>query len=440
MKGLQEVAREAVALALRLGAREAAAGSYRARHVEVSWRDGRLERIAEATTRGLGLEIYVDGRYGAVTTSDLRPEAVERFIEGTVAATRRLAPDPDRMLPDPALYQGQAQVDLELEDPGHGALDTGRRRSTAETLEAAARSVAGAEAMLSVTASFGDTAAERFQVHSNGFEGTRRATDFGMAVEVSVRDPDGRRPEDWEAASARFLADLPDPGELGRRAAERALARIGAKKGETAMLPMAIDRRAAGRLLAQLLGPMSAASLQQKRSFLDGKLSERIGSAQLTIDDDPFVRRGFGSRLFDGEGIAAKRFPVFEGGVLKSYFVDTYYGRKLGMRPTTARMSNLAWRLGEKSQPALLADIAEGILVTGFLGGNSNGTTGDFSLGIQGFRVRSGRIAEPIAEMNVSGNHLELWRRLAEVGNDPYCYSPMRTPTLVFEAAQFAGI
>ncbi len=439
MKGLREVAREAVALALRLGAREAAAGSYRARHVEVSWRDGRLERVSEATTRGLGLEIYVDGRYGAVTTSDLRPEAVERFIEGTVAATRRLAPDPDRMLPDPALYQGQAQVELELEDPGWKALDTDRRRAVAETMEAAARSVPGAAALVSVTASFGDTAAERFQVHSNGFEGMRRATDFGMAVEVSVRDPDGRRPEDWEAASARLLADLPEPGEVGRRGAERALARMGARKGETAMLPMAIDRRAAGRLLAQLLGPMSAASLQQKRSFLDGKLSQRIGGPLLTIDDDPFVKRGFGSRLFDGEGIAAKRFPLFEEGVLRSYYVDTYYGRKLRMAPTTARMSNLAWRLGERSQQALLADITEGILVTGFLGGNSNGTTGDFSLGVQGFRVRGGLIAEPIAEMNVSGNHLELWRRLVAVGNDPYHYSPMQTPTLVFEAAQFAG-
>ncbi len=440
MKGLREVACDAVTDARRYGAQEAAAGSYRARHVEISWRDGKLERVTEATTRGLGLEVYVDGRYGAATTSDLRPAAVERFIEVTVNATRRLEPDPDRVLPDSALYEGQAQLELELEDPGYGALDTGRRKSTTEALEAAARSVSGAAALVSVTASFGDTAAERFQVHSNGFEGTRRATDFGMAAEVSARDPDGRRPEDWEAASARFLQDLPEPGEVGRRAAERALARIGAKKGETAVLPMVIDRRAAGRLVAQLLGPMSAAALQQKRSFLDGRLNERIGGALLAIDDDPFVKRGFGSRLFDGEGIAAKRFPLFEDGLLRNYFVDTYYGRKLGMKPTTARMSNLAWRLGEKDVPALLASISEGVLVTGFLGGNSNGTTGDFSLGVQGFRIRNGAIAEPIAEMNVSGNHLELWKRLVAVGNDPYRYSAMRTPTLVFKAVQFAGV
>jgi len=119
--------------------------------------------------------------------------------------------------------------------------------------------------------------------------------------------------------------------------------------------------------------------------------------------------------------------------------VDTYYGRKLGMAPTTARTSNLAWRLGPRSRPELLAALGEGILVTGFLGGNSNGTTGDFSLGVRGVRVRGGQRAEPVGEMNVSGNHLELWKRLAAVGNDPYRYSAMGTPTLVFDGVQFAG-
>jgi PmbA protein len=137
--------------------------------------------------------------------------------------------------------------------------------------------------------------------------------------------------------------------------------------------------------------------------------------------------------------MAARRLPLFEGGALRSCYVDTYYGRKLGMAPTTARSSNLAWRLGTRSQPDLLREMGEGILVTGFLGGNSNGTTGDFSLGVRGFRVRGGRQAEPVGEMNVSGNHLELWKRLAAVGNDPYPYSSMRTPTLVFDAVQFAG-
>ncbi len=436
---LLEVARRAVDVARSCGAEEAGAGAYRARHVEVSWRDGRLDRVSEATTRGLGLEVYVDGRYSAVSTSDLRPEALRSFVGAAVEAARRLARDPHRRLPDPELYRGRADVDLELEDPSWASLSSEERRRRAEAAEAGARSAPGASAILSVTAAVGDTFAERAVVHSNGFEGERRGTDFAVSAEVSARDPDGRRPEEWDAASARFLADLPGPEEVGRRAAERALARVGARKPETALLPMAVERRAAGRLVAQLLAPLSAGALQQKRSCLEGMRGEAVGSPRLSLGDDPLVRRGLGSRLFDGEGIAARPFPLFEGGVLRSYYVDAYYGRKLGMAPTTARLSNLSWRLGERGEAALLADMGEGVLATGFLGGNANPTTGDFSLGVKGFRVRGGRLAEPLGEMNVSGNHLDLWKRLAAVGCDPHPWPAMRTPTLLFEGVQIAG-
>jgi PmbA protein len=137
--------------------------------------------------------------------------------------------------------------------------------------------------------------------------------------------------------------------------------------------------------------------------------------------------------------LAARPRPVFEEGRLATWFIDSYYGRKLGMAPTTAHPSNLRWRTGARPPEALLAEVGDGILVSGFLGGNSNGTTGDFSLGVRGFRIRGGQVAEPLAEMNISGNHLELWPRLAAVGNDPYAYSALRTPTLVFDGVQFAG-
>jgi PmbA protein len=439
---LLEFSRQAVALARACGAAEAAAGAYRVRHVEVVWRDGRIEKVTEATTQGLGLDLYVDGRYASVSTSDLRAEALERFIADSVALTRTLAPDPYRQLPDPQLYRGQEAVALELEDPAAERLDMSQRRQTAERIESAARGEAShreASAILSVTATYGDSSGERALVHSNGFEGTRRSTDFGMSAEVCVRDPDGRRPEDWDGASARNLVDLPSPEAIGQSAARRALSRIGATKGPSARMTVAVEARAAGRLAGYLLGALSAAALQQKRSFLEGKLGEAIGAPGLEVRDDPLIPRGLGSRLYDSEGMASHRFPVFEAGRLRSYYVDTYYGRKLGTPPTTGRCSNLSWKLGQRSRAALLSDLGEGLLVTGFLGGNSNGTTGDFSLGVQGFRVRAGAVAEPVAEMNLSGNHLELWRQLAALGDDPYLWSPLRTPTLVFEGMQVAG-
>lgn len=438
--GLADVARRAVALAGKHGAREAAAGAYRSRRVEVEWRDSALEKVTEATTRGLGLELYVDGRYSSLSTSDLRPEALERFIPDAVALTRTLEPDAYRLLPDPALYAGQAKVDLDLEDPSHSALDGVSRRRMAQAAEAAARSVKGSEAILSVSTGAGDTLTETFRVHTNGFEGSTRSTDFGLATQVSVKDPDGRRPEDYAFCSAHHRSALEPPEAVGRRAAERALRLIGSAKGESAVMNVAVENRAAGRLLAFLLAPLSGRALQQKQSFLDGKLGKAVGSARLDLADDPLVVRGLGSRLFDREGIAARRLPVFEAGALRNFYLDSYYARKLGRAPTTGGMSNLAWKLGEKGEAALLADLGTGILVTSFLGGNSNSTTGDFSLGVQGFRVRGGKTAEPVAEMNVSGNHLELWSRLVAVGNDPYPWSAMRTPTLVFEGVHLAGI
>ena len=156
--------------------------------------------------------------------------------------------------------------------------------------------------------------------------------------------------------------------------------------------------------------------------------------------DDPLIPKAFGSRLYDAEGLAARKRPLFEKGVLRSYYIDTYYGKKLKMAPTSGGTSNLAWTLGAKPQAAILKDVGEGILVTGFLGGNSNGTTGDYSLGVQGFSIRGGERAEPVGEMNIAGNMLELLKKLTAVGNDPWPYSSMRTPTLVFEGVQLAGV
>jgi PmbA protein len=205
-------------------------------------------------------------------------------------------------------------------------------------------------------------------------------------------------------------------------------------------MTLVVDNRAAGRLMAGLGGPLTGAALQQKRSFLEGRLGQPIGSPLLDVADDPLLPKALGSRLFDGEGLAARRRTVFEKGVLRSYFVDTYYGKKLKMEPTTGGPSNLVWTLGPKSQAEILKDVGEGLLVTGFLGGNSNGTTGDYSLGVQGFVIRGGKRAEPVGEMNIAGNMLDLTKRLAAVGNDPWPYSQNRTPTLVFEGVQFAGV
>ncbi len=433
-------ARAAVKLARDRGAQEAAASARRAREVETRWRDGKLEKIHEATTRSLSVQLYVDGRYAEMSTSDLRPDALDRFVAESVGLTRSLEKDPFRSLPDPKLYEGRSAADLEIEDAGYAGVTADVRRRYVRELEEGARATKGGAAILSVTATFSDALEETARVASNGFEGTRRETSYWVGAEVSVRDADGRRPSDGDWAGARFLSGLPAAPHLGKASTERAFGRLGAKKGETAPRTMVLENRACGRLLWALVSPLLGWSLQQKRSFFEGKLGKPFASPLLTMTDEPLLPKGFGSRHFDAEGIAARVRPVFSEGVLSTYFLDTYYAKKLGLPPTTGSPSNLVFPAGAKGRDALIVDAKEGIYVTGFLGGNSNGTTGDFSLGIQGFRIRGGKLAEPLSEMNIAGNHLDFWKRLAAVGNDPYPYSPSRTPTLVFEGVQFAGV
>jgi PmbA protein len=439
-QSMKDIAESCTKIALAKGAKEAGAAVSRVRDVTLDWRDGKVDRINEATRRGVQLQLYVDGRYSVASSSDLRPEALEQFIADSVSNTRVLAEDPFRSLPDPALYEGQAEKDLELEDPKYASVTPEMRREAAKAMEDAARSVKGADRILSVTSTFNDTRSETVRVHSNGFEGQAERTSFVTYAEVSVKDPDGRRPEDYAYASVHHLDALPAAGTVGREATERALSRLGSQKADSALYTMVLDPRAGSRLVGAFGAALSGSALQQKRSFLEGKAGVAIGSPALDVADDPLVPRGLASRLFDGEGIAARRLPLVERGVLKNYYVDTYYGKKLKMAPTTGGRSNLQWKLGPKSQEQLLADVGDAILVTGFIGGNSNSTTGDFSFGVQGFRVRGGKIAEAVSEMNISGNHLELWKQLVAVGNDPYPYSSVYTPTLVFESVQFAGV
>jgi PmbA protein len=203
---------------------------------------------------------------------------------------------------------------------------------------------------------------------------------------------------------------------------------------------MIVENRAGSRLLRAIQRPMMGRSLQQKNSFLEGMVGKRIASEQLTILDDPFIERGLGSRHFDNEGLAAKRRVMIEKGILRNYYIDNYYGKKLDMEPTTDSPSNVIFEYGSRSPEEMIVDVEKGILVTGFIGGNSNSTTGDFSYGIVGHLIENGKIVKPVNEMNISGNSREFWSRLVEMGNDPYPYSAWRRPSMFFEGVDFSGI
>jgi PmbA protein len=204
-------------------------------------------------------------------------------------------------------------------------------------------------------------------------------------------------------------------------------------------MPIVVEARAARSLIRHLLGPLGGGALQQKESFLEGRLDKDVASATLTLTDEPLLKRGLASKPFDSEGMSTRTRPIIDKGILRSFFLDTYYASKLGMKPTIGRPTNLVVAPGKKNLQGLLSQMREGILVTSFLGGNSNSTTGVFSLGISGFRIADGERREPIGEMNLSGKHGDFWKRLVAVGDDPYVYSSLRSPSLMFDRVSIAG-
>ena len=429
-------ATDAVDIARRAGAQDAWASLSRDRSVSHTYRDGKIEKVEESTSRGLGISLYVDDRYSSHSTTDLRPDRLAAFIREAIALTRALQPDPHRKIPDPALFQGRPTVDLERKDPSLADLTPQQREAWCAEMDARAHSdkrVISAESGLFSGESQGASAS------SNGFSGTWEGGYIGYNCTATVREGEDKRPEGSASVVGRFLAGLPEPTKIAEKALKRTLDRLGSKKGPTIRATMVVDPEAAISLISRALGPASAAAIQQGRSFWAGKIGQPLLGDKLTVTDEPLIPRGLGSRHFDGEGIAAKRIPIIERGVVRNLYVDTYYGRKLGMAPTTGSASNRVVALGDHNLAELLAQAGSGIYVTSWLGGNSDSTTGDFSLGLRGHLIENGKIGAPIGEMNVTGNLPTLYKSLIAVGNDPYPYSSLRAPTLVFENVQFSG-
>ena len=439
MSALVDVAKRTAEKARAAGAGDARVHLSRSREVRVEWRDGKLDRIRESTRQRLTVSLYVEGRYSSNATSDLREEALGDWLRASVAATRHLAPDEHRRLPDPKRYEGAATQDLELADAAVARVTPEERLRIAAEMEAAARKGEGAEEVVSVTSTVSDSEGRNVCVTTNGLVAEEEDTAFTRVVEVAIRDEGDRKPNDYGWAVSRFAADLPPGAELALDARTRALEQRGSKQIATGAYEIVFENRAAPTFARHLLAPLSGGSLQQRRSFLEGRLGEAVTADILTITDEPHLPRGLASTRWDGEGMVTVPRPVFEKGVLRNFFINTYYGSKLGRAPTTASPSNLVWQPGRRDAGAMVADLAEGIYVTGFLGGNSNATTGDFSLGIKGFYVKDGVAVHPISEMNIAGNHLAFWKQLAEVGDDPWPYSSNRTPSLRFTGVQCSG-
>ncbi|MBM3316876.1 MAG: TldD/PmbA family protein [Candidatus Eisenbacteria bacterium] len=423
------------------GARGMRGALTRSRSSQVRWRDGELEQVRESTTMSLELSLFVEGRFSSHTTSDLRPDALREFLDETIAMTRLLAEDPHRRLPDPERYAGRCTEDLQLCDaPGAASLTGVERRRLARTLEEAARSEPGSERIISVDTRASDGDTETVVVASNGMEGVERNTYFVYFARCTVRDDGDRRPMDYSYAVALQRSDLPAPESIGATATRRALALCGQRPRPGGTYACVIENRAAGNPIGSLFEPLQGHNIQQGQSCLADKAGQQIASPLLTIIDDPHIVRGLGSSTFDSEGMATRRRPIIERGVLRGFYLNTYYASRLGLEPTTGSQGNLVFEPGPRDLEGLLQAMGTGLLVTDFVGGNSNATTGDFSVGVSGHWIEGGRRVHPVSGMNLAGNLLQSWHKLVEVGSDAFPYGEVRVPSLRFEGLQFSGV
>jgi len=433
---LQERALQAVELARKAGADDVWATAVQARSVQFEYRKGALEKVQDTTSRALSLQLYVGGRYSSHQTTDLDPDRMKGFLAEAVAITQALEPDASRQITPPALFEDRPQQPLDLVDPEVQRIEREQRIAWCRAIDEVATSH---PRVISATASVNDGGTQAASASSNGFLGTQESTYCWYGASVTLKDRDDRRAEDGFYAGGTHLEGLPRAEDVARTALGRALSRLDAGKGPTARATMVVDARAAASLVARLLGPANARSIQQGRSFWSSLQGQQAFSKVLTLEDDPLIPRGLGSRYYDDEGISARRLPLVEAGVVRNFYVDTYYGRKAGLAPTTGSQSNVRMQPGTRSLAELLAGVGSGIYVTSWLGGNTDSTTGDFSLGLRGHVIQEGQIGRPVGEMNVTGNLLSLFGRLEMVGNDPYPYSTTLAPSLVFADVDFSG-
>jgi len=426
----------AVEHALKSGAEQVSVTIYDNRSTSIEIRDQKTDSLQESNRNGLSIDIYTEKKYSSHSTNRLKKEDLFHFIEEAIAATRFLAEDEFRSLPDPSLlYKGDGS-NLEIFDDEVDTLEISTKIGLADKVvnEAFGKD----NRILSVSGSYSDNISESVMVTSNGFRGDSRRTGLSLYAEVSVQSETGR-PNAYWYESDLFFKRLVKNG-IGEKALERALGKINPKKILSGKYDVVIENRVAANLLSPVYDSLTGSNLYNKQSFLIGKEGKPVASPLMTITDDPFIKSLAGSRLYDDEGLAAVKRPIIEKGVLRNYYIDNYYGKKLGMNPTSGSSSNIVMAPGTRGGSEMVKSIKKGVFITGFIGGNCNGSTGDFSYGIEGFYIEDGKVIHPVNEMNITGNMNDFWFGLSEVGNDFTGNGSVQIPSLMISNAELSGI
>lgn len=443
---LQDLTQALLQAARDAGADAADAMAVQGTSLSIDVRGGALEQAERSEGVDIGLRVLLGQRQANVSASDTRGDTLVALAERAVAMAREAPEDPHIGLADPdQLVQGWDRAALELSDPAPEPSPADLQRDAQEA-EAAALAVAGVSQVQASSAAYSSR-----QIHmaaSNGFSGGYARTDRGLSC-VAIAGEGAGMERDYDGDSRIFQADLRAPQEIGQRAGERAVERIGARKPPTGTYPVLFDERVSSTLIGHLLAASNGMSVARGSSWLLGKLGEPVLPQGLSLTEDPHRARVPGSRPFDAEGLPTQRRHIVENGVLSGWTLDLATARKLDMvstanakRGTSAPPSPGVWNValtqGEATRDDLLAGMGTGLLVTSMIGSTINPNTGDYSRGAAGFWVENGQISHPVNECTIAGSLPEMLRRIVPA-NDARLHLSRVVPSLLVEGMTLAG-
>ena len=442
-----ELAADVLARAKANGATEADIVVADGETFSVQVRVGTVDRLTKAREKRLGLRVFVGKRSATTSTSDFSKSSLERLVSETCTLARAVVEDQVSGLPD-ASQMATDRPDLDLYDKTVLGADT--QIDWAKRGEAAAFA-ADPRITNSEGAEFDSSSGRVVLANSHGFVGSYKSSSFSLAVSPIATDTDtGSMQRDaWYEVQRKFER-LSSAESIGQEAARRAVRRLGARRVATKRVPVVFDQDTAGSLLANLCGAVSGYGLYKRASFLFDQLGKAVASDQITVYDDGRMVGGLGARPFDGEGLATRKNTIVERGVLTSYLLDTYSGRKLGL-PSTGSASrsvgespsvgptNFYLVPGAKSPEQILGSVKEGLYVTELIGFGINMVTGDYSRGASGFWIENGELAFPVEEITIAGNLKQMLKDIELVGSDLVFRGRIASPTLKISEMMVAG-
>ncbi len=446
-RGFADLAMDLLDRARRCGATEADVLVADGETLSIQVRLGAVDRLTKAREKRLGLRVFFGKRSASSSTSDFSRESLDRFVRDTCELAQAVVEDALSGLPAADLMAKDVP-DLDLYDPTQLPIDV--QIELARRAEAAAFA-ADTRVTNSEGAEFESSSGRIVLANSHGFMGEYRSSSFSLSVSPIATEPgSGAMQRDaWYGVQRKF-AKLDSPETIGQEAARRAVRRLGAKKVATRRAPVIFDQETASSLLGNLCSAASGYALYKGASFLIDRLGKKLAPDFVTIYDDGRMPGGLGSRPFDGEGLPTRKTTVVERGVLTSYLLDTYSGKKLGLASTgnasrsvgespSVGPTNFYLAPGTKSPEEIIASVREGLYVTELIGFGINMVTGDYSRGVCGFWIENGELAYPVEEITIAGNLKQMFADIEMIGSDLVFRGRVASPTIKIAEMTIAG-